>query len=157
MGGGGAMYLICMCPSCIPDPVSLLWKEGAGKNEIDVTPSKVIGLNQVLELFNIRIWVSGERAKALFYLREVSKGEGDMDPHNAFHSGHFPGEGRWKPADWGFCESECMEGSWDPVVLGEWKGGRKEGREEERKEGWEEGQETTAEQWKPVSDKVEAS
>jgi hypothetical protein len=42
-----------------------------------------------LELFNIRIWVSGEGAKALFYLREVSEGKGDMDPHNAFCSGHF--------------------------------------------------------------------
>jgi hypothetical protein len=41
-------------------------------NEIDVMPSKVIGLSQVLELFNIKIWVSGERAKVLFYLREVS-------------------------------------------------------------------------------------
>jgi hypothetical protein len=45
--------------------VSLLQKEGGRKNEIYVMPSKVIGLSQVLELFNIRIWVSGERAKAL--------------------------------------------------------------------------------------------
>jgi hypothetical protein len=40
MGGGGAMDLICMCPSHIPDPLFLLWKEGGGKNEIDVIPSK---------------------------------------------------------------------------------------------------------------------
>jgi hypothetical protein len=42
-------------------------------------PSKVTGLSQVLELFNIRIRVSGKRAKALFYLKEVSEGEGGMD------------------------------------------------------------------------------
>jgi hypothetical protein len=89
MGRGSAVDLICVCPSCIPDPVSLLWKEGGGKNKIDVMPSKVTGLSQVLELFNIRIWVSGKRAKVLFYLREASEGKGDMDPHNAFHSGHF--------------------------------------------------------------------
>jgi hypothetical protein len=53
-------------------------------------PSKVIGLSQVLELFNIRICISGERAKALFYLREVNEGKGDMNPHNAFCSSHFP-------------------------------------------------------------------
>jgi hypothetical protein len=52
--------------------------------------SKVIGLSQVLEHLNIRIWVSGEGTKALFYLREVREGKGDMDPHNAFHSSHFP-------------------------------------------------------------------
>jgi hypothetical protein len=97
MGGGGAVDLICMCPSHVPDPLSLLWKEGGGKNEIDVMPSKVIGLSQVLELFNIRIWVSGERAKELFYLRKVSEGKGDMDPHNAFCSSHFPErvDGNW--------------------------------------------------------------
>jgi hypothetical protein len=89
MEGGGVMDLMCMSRSRIPDPASLLRKKGGGKNEIDVMPSKVIGLSQVLELFNIRIWVSGERAKVLLYLREVSEGEGDMDPHNAFHSGHF--------------------------------------------------------------------
>jgi hypothetical protein len=59
--------------------VSLLWKESGGKNEIAVMPSKVTGLSQVLELFNIRILVSDERAKVLFYLREVSKEKGDMD------------------------------------------------------------------------------
>jgi hypothetical protein len=79
-----------MCSSRFPDPASLLWKEGAGKNEIDVVPSKVIGLRQVLKFLNISIWVSGEGAKGLFYLREVSEGEGDMDPHNAFHPSHFP-------------------------------------------------------------------
>jgi hypothetical protein len=86
-----------MCPNCIPDPLSLLWKEGGGKNEIDVMPSNIIELSQVLEFFNIRIWVSGERAKALFYLREVSKGKGDMDPHNAFCSIHLPErvDGNW--------------------------------------------------------------
>jgi hypothetical protein len=89
MGRDGAMDLICMCPSHVPDPASLLWKEGGGKNEIDVMPSKVIGLSQVLELFNIRIWVSGERAKVLFYLRVVSKGKEDMDPHKDFRSGRF--------------------------------------------------------------------
>jgi hypothetical protein len=89
MGGGGAMELICMCPSCVPNPVSLLWKEGGGKNEIDVMPSKVIGLSQVLKFLNIRIRVSDERAKVLFYLRKVSKEKGDMDPHNAFCSSHF--------------------------------------------------------------------
>jgi hypothetical protein len=51
MGRSGAMDLICMCPSCVPDPVSLLQKEGGGKNEIDVKPSKVTGLSQVSELF----------------------------------------------------------------------------------------------------------
>jgi hypothetical protein len=70
------MDLICMCPSHIPNPLFLLWKEGGGKNEIDVMPRKVIGLSQVLELFNIRIRVSGERAKVLFYLREVSEEKG---------------------------------------------------------------------------------
>jgi hypothetical protein len=89
MGGGGVMDLICMGPSCIPEPVSLLQKEDGGKNEIDVMPSKVTRLSQVLELFNIRIRVSGERAKVLFYLREVREGKGDMDPHNAFHPSHF--------------------------------------------------------------------
>jgi hypothetical protein len=69
--------------------LSLLWKEGGRKNEIDVMPSKVIGLSQILELFNLRIWVSGERAKALFYLREVCKGKGDMAHHNAFCSSHY--------------------------------------------------------------------
>jgi hypothetical protein len=77
------MDLICMYPSCIPDPLSLLWKEGGRKNEIDVMLSKVIGLSQVLKFFNIRIRVSGEGVNVLFYLREVSKGEGDMDHHNA--------------------------------------------------------------------------
>jgi hypothetical protein len=76
MGGGGAMDLICMCPSHIPDPLSFLWKEGGGKNEIDVMPSKVIGLSQVLELFNIRIWVSDEGAKALFYLKRSAREKG---------------------------------------------------------------------------------
>jgi hypothetical protein len=55
VGGGGVMDLICMCPSRVPDPVSLLWKEDGGNNGIDVMPSKVIGLSQVSELFNIRI------------------------------------------------------------------------------------------------------
>jgi hypothetical protein len=41
-------------------------------------PSKVIGLSQVLKFLNIRIRVSGEGAKVLFYLREVSEGKGDM-------------------------------------------------------------------------------
>jgi hypothetical protein len=68
------MDVICMCPSHVPDLVSLLWKEGGGKNGIDVMPSKVTGLSQALEFLSIRIWVSGERAKVLFYLREVSKG-----------------------------------------------------------------------------------
>jgi hypothetical protein len=66
------MDLICMCSIRIPDPVSLLWKEGGGKNEINVMPSKVIGLSQVLEFFIIRIWLNGERTKVLSYLREVS-------------------------------------------------------------------------------------
>jgi hypothetical protein len=83
------MDLICMCPSHVPDTLFLLWKEGGGKNEIDVMPSKVIGLSQVLKFLNIRIRVSGEGAKVLFYLREVSKRKGDMDPHNAFLSSHF--------------------------------------------------------------------
>jgi hypothetical protein len=90
MGRGGAMHLICMCPSHIPDPVLLLWKEGGGKNERDVMPSKVTGLSQVLELFNIRILVSCEGAKALFYLGKISKGKGETDPHSAFYSSHFP-------------------------------------------------------------------
>jgi hypothetical protein len=91
MGGDGGMDLICMHPSHVPvpDPVSLLWKEGGGKNEIDVMPSKVIELREVLELLNIKIRVNGERAKVLFYLEEVSEGKGDMDPHNAFRSSHF--------------------------------------------------------------------
>jgi hypothetical protein len=78
MGRGGVMDLICMCPSCVPDPLFLLWKESGGKNEIDVMPTKVIGLSQVLKFLNIRIRVSGEGAKVLFYLREVSEGKGDM-------------------------------------------------------------------------------
>jgi hypothetical protein len=90
MRRGGVMDLISMRPWCIPDPASLLRKEGERKNEIVVMPSKVIGLSQVLELFNIRIWVSSERARELFCLREVSEGKGDMDPHNAFHFSHFP-------------------------------------------------------------------
>jgi hypothetical protein len=54
------MNLICMCPSPFPDPLPLLQKEGGRKNEVYVMPSKVVGLSQVLELFNIRIWVAGE-------------------------------------------------------------------------------------------------
>jgi hypothetical protein len=52
-------------------------------------PSKVIGLSQVLKFLNIKIRVSGEGAKELFHLREVSEGEGGMEPHNAFHPSHF--------------------------------------------------------------------
>jgi hypothetical protein len=50
-----------------------------------------------LELFKIRIRVSCKGAKVLFYLREVSEGKGDIDPYNAFHSGHFPErvDGNW--------------------------------------------------------------
>jgi hypothetical protein len=59
MGRGGVMDLICMCPRQVPDLLSLLWKEGGRKNEIDVMPNKVIRLSQVLELFNMGIWVSG--------------------------------------------------------------------------------------------------
>jgi hypothetical protein len=141
------MDLIYMYPSCVPDPVSLLWKEGGGKNETDVMPSKVIGLSQVLELFDIRIWVSGERAKVLFYLREVSKGKGNMDPHNAFHSSHFLErvDGNW--LTWKLHESEWVGGSWDPVALGGQKDGwkseqevQKEGQKERQKEGWGKGQ-----------------
>jgi hypothetical protein len=71
-----------------------------------------------------------------------------MDPHNAFGSSHFPErvDGNWLA--WGVCESECVEGLWDPVVLGGWKGGWEEGLKEGRR--------PTAEQWKPISDKVEA-
>jgi hypothetical protein len=110
MGGGGVMDLICMGPSHFPDPVSLLWKEGGGKNEIDVMPSKVIGLSQVLKFLNIRFRVSGEGAKALFYLREVSEGEGDMDPHNAFCPSHFLErvDGNWLTG--GVHESKCVCG-----------------------------------------------
>jgi hypothetical protein len=109
----------------------LLWKEGGGKNEIDVMPSKVIGLSQVLELFNIRIRVSGERAKALFYLREVSKGKGDMDPRNAFHSVHFL-ERVWKLADWGsvrasVCGAHGILWFWVGRRMGGRRGGRKSG------------------------------
>jgi hypothetical protein len=120
MGRGGDMDLICMCPRHIPDPVSRLWEEGGGKNEIDVMASNIIGLSQVLKFLNIRIRVSGEGAKALFYLREVSEGEGDMDPHSASAPvlQPLPGKGRWKLADWGVCGNECVWGSWDPVVLG---------------------------------------
>jgi hypothetical protein len=77
--------------------LSLLQKEGGRKNELDVMPSKFISSSQVLELFNIRIWANGERAKVLFYLREVSEGKGDMDPHNAFCSSHFLErvDGKW--------------------------------------------------------------
>jgi hypothetical protein len=42
------------------------------------------------------------------------------------------------------------------VVLGEWKGGWKEGQEKGWKEGQKEGWKAMAEQWKPVSDKMEA-
>jgi hypothetical protein len=128
------MDLICMHPSHVPDPACLLWKEGGGKNEIDVTSSKVTGLSQVLELFNIRFWVSGERAKVLFYLREVSEGEGDMDPHNAFCSGHFLErvDGNWLTG--GVCESKSVCGSRDPVVLGGRRGGRS-GRGKGRRRG----------------------
>jgi hypothetical protein len=108
--GEGAMDVICMCPSHVPDLVSLLWKEGGGKNGIDVMPSKVTGLSQVLELFNIRIRVSGEGAKVLFYLREVSEGRGDMDPHNAFHSSYFLERVDGNRLTGGVCESECVWG-----------------------------------------------
>jgi hypothetical protein len=125
MAGGGAMDLICMCPSHISDSLSLLWKEGGGNNETDVMSSKVIGLSQVLERFNIRIWVNGERAKVLLYLREVSKEKGDMDPHNVFRSSHFPGrvDGNWLTG-WSVRESVCG-GSW---VLWFWVGRRMGGR-----------------------------
>jgi hypothetical protein len=66
IGRGGVMDLIFMCPSYIPDPASLLWKGGGGKNEIDIMSSKVTGLSQVLELFNIRIWVSGDKKPRCF-------------------------------------------------------------------------------------------
>jgi hypothetical protein len=118
MGRGGVVDLTCMRPSLIPDPVSLLWKEGGGKNEIDVMPSKVTGLSQVLELFNIRIWVSGERAKVLFYLREVSEGKGDMDPHNAFRPSHFPERVNGNRLTGGSMRASVGGDSWDPVVLG---------------------------------------
>jgi hypothetical protein len=156
MGGGGVMDLICMCPSCVPNSLFLLWKEGRGKNEIDVMPSKVIGLSQVLKFLNIRIRVSGEGAKALFYLREVSKRKGNVDPHNAFHSSHFPERVDGNRLTGGSMRESVVGGSWDPVVPGEWKGGWKEGQEEEWEEKWEEGREPMAEQWKPVFVKVEA-
>jgi hypothetical protein len=140
--------------------LSLLWKEGGRKNEIDVMPSKVIGLSQVLELFNIRIWVSGERAKVLFYLREVSKGKGDMDPHNAFCSGHFPERVDGNQLTVRSMRMSVCGGSWDPVILSGqkdgWEGGQKEGQKKWRREGWKEGRGPMVEQWKPVSDKVEA-
>jgi hypothetical protein len=172
MGRGGAMDLICMCPSHIPDPVFLLWKEDGGKNEIDVMPSKVIGLSQVLELFNIRICVSGEKAKVLFYLREVSKGKGDMDPHSAFCSGHFLErvDGNWltrgsmRVSVEGLMGS-CSAGGADRGAEGEaeggaegWAEGQAEGGAEERQKEGQKGLEQgpMVEQWKPVADKVEA-
>jgi hypothetical protein len=42
-----------------------------------------------LKFLNIRIRVSGEEAKVLFYLREVRERKGNVDPHNAFRSSHF--------------------------------------------------------------------
>jgi hypothetical protein len=93
-----------------------------------------------------------------------------MDPNNAFHSSHFLERVDGNRLAGGVCESECVWGLWDPVVLGgwKWKGGWKEGQKEGRKEGWREGQKEmqkeeqkkeqglTAEQWKSISDKVEA-
>jgi hypothetical protein len=144
---------------------SLLWKESGGKNEIYVIPSKVTGLSKVLELFNIRIWVSGERAKVLFCLREVSKGKGDMDPHNAFCSSHFPERVDGNQLTWGSMRVSVGGGSWGPVVLGSRGRGRRKsrrtGRRAGRKRGGKRGRRAWSggprvEQWKPVTDKVEA-
>jgi hypothetical protein len=130
------MDLICMCPSRVSDPLFLLWKEGGGKNEIDVMPSEVIGLSQVLKFLNIRIRVSGEGAKALFYLREVSERKGDMDPHNAFCSSHFPERVDGNRLTGGSVRAS-VRGThgilWSPV--GGKAGGRREGRRSRRRSG----------------------
>jgi hypothetical protein len=104
-----------------------------------------------LELFNIRIWVSGEGAKALFYLREVSEGKGDMDPHNAFCSSHLPErvDGNWltwglvRVSVWGaHGELWCWVGRGRGRRMGGRKGGRRyggkgrrRGRGEDRRRG----------------------
>jgi hypothetical protein len=62
-----------------------------------------------LELFNIRIGVSGEGAKVLFYLRQVSKGKRDTDSYNSLGTGHF---------------LEGVKGSWlvrGPMGTGVWR------------------------------------
>jgi hypothetical protein len=123
---------------------SLLWKESGGKNEIYVIPSKVTGLSKVLELFNIRIWVSGERAKVLFCLREVSKGKGDMDPHNAFCSSHFPERVDGNQLTWGSMRVSVGGGLVGSCGAGEQREGQKKEQKNRQKggqkEGWKEGQ-----------------
>jgi hypothetical protein len=44
--------------------------------------------------------------------------KGDMDPHNTFCSSHFPErvDRNWLTGV--VCESKCVWGSWDPLVLG---------------------------------------
>jgi hypothetical protein len=110
--------------------LSLLQKEDGRKNEVYVMPNKVIGLSQVLELFNITIWVSGERAKALFYLREVSKGKRDMDPHNDFRSSHF-----LERVDGNWLTGQSVRVSVCVWLMGSCNAG---GQRKEGAEGWEE-------------------
>jgi hypothetical protein len=127
-----------------------------GKNGIDVMPSKVTGLKQILELFNIRICVGGEKTKEFFYLREFSKGKGDMYPHNSFNASHFLEriDGNW--LNGGSMRASVCGGH---GILWFWVGGgagRKRGRRRGGRGGRRRGRGLMAEQWKPVSDKVEA-
>jgi hypothetical protein len=113
-------------------------------------------LSQVLKFLNIRIRVSGEGAKALFYLREVSERKGDMDPHNAFRSSHFLErvDGNWLTGGSVRASGGGLMGSWGAR-------GQIEGQREGQKEGWKKGQKgpewgPIVEQWEPVADMVGA-
>jgi hypothetical protein len=68
-----------MCLSHVPDPSSLLWEEGWGKNGINVMPGEAIRLGQILKFFNIRVRVSGEGTEAFFNLRKVCERKGNMN------------------------------------------------------------------------------
>jgi hypothetical protein len=93
-----------------------------------------------LKFFNIRVRVSGEGTEVFFNLRQVCERKGNMNLHDTLGASHLPereGETSWLGVG---CESKCVGGSGDPVVLdldwwkGRWKG---EQKEEERK-GWKE-------------------
>jgi hypothetical protein len=79
----------------------------------------------------------------LFYLREVSEGKGDMDPHNAFCSSHFPErvDGNWLTGEsvrvsmWG---AHGILWFWVGRRMGRRRDGGKGGRR--GREGWKEGQ-----------------
>jgi hypothetical protein len=121
-----------MCLSHIPDPSSLLWEKGLGEDGINVMPSEAVRLSQILKFFTIRVRVSGERTKAFFYLRQVCKGEGNMDSHDSFGTSHLPErvEGSW------LARRSMRVSVWGTHgILWFWIGGRASGRGSGRRSG----------------------